>query len=107
MDQIVNENKQFQVKALTFDSNLKEASFWVEFRELTVRYWKALIRDDWRIKIQIVQMVFIGLLSLAVFWKSPSTTYAELMTFSGILFYCCCVQLFVSLLGVILSFIEE
>ena len=52
-------------------------------------------------------MLFISFLSLSIFWKTPKDSYKEVMSFCGMMFYCCCVQLFVSLVGVILSFIEE
>jgi hypothetical protein len=63
---------------------------------------------DWApFNFRVMQMAGLAFLSISLFWKIPRSTFAELTSYIGFVFYCVCIQLFVGIMGSILVFIEE
>ena len=63
---------------------------------------------DWApLNFRFMQMLVLSILCVSLFWKIPRGTYGDLTSFTGFVFFCVLIQLFVGILSSILTFIEE
>jgi len=65
------------------------------------------MRDFSQFYFRFIQILILSILCVSLFWKIPRGNYAELTNYTGYVFFCVMIQLFVGILGSILTFIEE
>eukprot|EP00347_Sterkiella_histriomuscorum_P009468 403341097 len=90
-------------------STLKKdyASFRKQMKVLVQRVNEHVKKDPRHVRVKIGQTIFIGLLSLAVFWDLSGNNYVEQMGLAGFLFFSCINQTMMNLMGCLLIFQEE
>ncbi|CDW80123.1 abc transporter family protein [Stylonychia lemnae] len=103
--QIKEESYQGSYKEIDFaERKLSQASAMIQFKELLKRSGSQQLQDPQAFTIKIVYSIFIGLLSLALFWDLSGNNFVTQFGLAGYLFFGCISTLFTHMQGNLLAF---
>eukprot|EP00347_Sterkiella_histriomuscorum_P001693 403371041 len=102
------EQNQYQVTSLDFQQNKKKVTgFCQQLNICTWRSWEGLKRDPRQTKVKIGQVIFMGLVELAIFYGLSGNNFIDQMGLAGALFFILVNTMFGQTMGTILVFQDE
>ncbi|CDW80485.1 abc transporter family protein [Stylonychia lemnae] len=105
---VKKEQKMLQLAAVDPSKFRKDyAPFRIQLKELMKRCNQQAKDDPRHFRVKVGQTIFIGLLSLAIFWDLSANDFVTQMGMAGFLFFTCINQLMMNLMGCLLVFQEE